>query len=129
MNLSQDYGWYVSVLGALAPQLPLYLVYLIGSIGAIIRWKRHPRASLFLIVSIAISFVTAIILTIVQMWLPYYLATLKVDAVSISYYFYGLNVIGNLIRALTFVFVLLAVFVERSPAPPGLGKTADEKSL
>lgn len=113
MNLSQDYGWYVSLLGALLPQIPLYLIYLVGSVIAVMRWKRHPRVSLYLLVSIAVSFVAAIILTVVQMWLPYYLARLKFDANMYTYYFYALRLISSLIGALTFGLILLAVFAER----------------
>lgn len=116
MNLSQNYGWYIALLGALLPQIPLYLAYLVGSTIALMRWSRHPRASLYLLISIFVSFITQIIVTAVQVWLPYYLITLNTDSRSYAYYFYGLSVIANLIHALTFGLLLLAVFSERTSA-------------
>ena len=46
-------------------QIPIFLVWLIGVVVAVVRWRRHPRPSLLLIIAVAILFLRALILPVV----------------------------------------------------------------
>ena len=117
MNTSSNYEWLQAVFYALAPQIPLYLIYLVGIIVALVYLKRHPRVSFLTIISIGISLLAGIIVTVVQVLLPSYLIRQGSSAQSLGYYFFGLGIISNLIHVVTFGLLLIAIFTGRSARP------------
>lgn len=98
---------------ALLPQLPVFLLYLVGIAIALWRWKWHPRVSLLLIVSLSVSLVWAIINTFAQVWLPSYIYRNINGAEYLYYAFYVLNIVSNLVHFAALGLLLFAVFSGR----------------
>ena len=44
-------NWITSILTNLATQIPMFIVLIGGAVIGVVRWKRHPRASLLLVCS------------------------------------------------------------------------------
>ena len=83
------------------PQVPLVLLFTVGIVLAIIRWQRHPLASLLLVVGATIELLLAVAYTV----LPYALE----NNGSMMAAFSVLRLVGLVGTAL----VMAAVFVER----------------
>lgn len=49
-------------------QIPVFLVWLTGVVVAVMRWRRHPRPSLMLVIALSIFFLRAIILPIITFY-------------------------------------------------------------
>jgi hypothetical protein len=92
-------------LGALVVQIPLYIVYGVGLALAFTRWNKHPRVSLLAAIAYSASIVISIILTIIQVSLPYQMAAQEVGAV-----YSILGICGNLIHAALAAVLVAAVF-------------------
>ncbi|MCM3900354.1 MAG: hypothetical protein ND866_01465 [Pyrinomonadaceae bacterium] len=93
-------------------ELPSLFVMLICIVVAIVRWKRHPRVSL--IVILALTFLTLVTLAsaAVFIWVP----RLFVDPgnyVTTSGVYAVLNIIYNGLFTLALGALLLAVFIQR----------------
>lgn len=53
-----------------ALQIPLYLVWLVGVVLAVISWKRNPKVSLLTVIALAVFFILSGVGTGLNMWLP-----------------------------------------------------------
>jgi hypothetical protein len=95
-------------------RLPLFLLWLIGTVIAIIRWKRHPRVSLLAI----IGFLVLSFSTFFTALLPPLTGQMMRDFLD---YRLLLNVLLPVMRLLPFldalgwIFVLPAIFNGRNP--------------
>lgn len=57
-------------LGGLLAQTPIYLVWLVGFILAWLRWSRHPRVSLLVVVATGIFLVSGVGVSLFNVFLP-----------------------------------------------------------
>ncbi len=103
----------LSNLGAIAVQIPVYIVYGVGLALAVTRWNKHPRVSLFAAIAYSASIVIGLVLTIVQASLPYELPAAEIGAI-----YSVLGVCGNLIHAGLAALLVAAVFGWRGPQEP-----------
>jgi len=92
-------------LSALLVQIPLYIVYGVGLTLAFTRWNKHPRASLLAAIAYSASIVISIILTIIQVSLPYQMSAQEVGAV-----YSILGICGNLVHAALAAVLVAAIF-------------------
>lgn len=97
-------------LGALAVQLPIYIVYCVGLVFAFTRWNKHPRVSLLATISYGVGMVVSIILTLIQVNLPYQMSANEIGAI-----YSVLGICGNLIHAGLAALLVAAVFGWRAP--------------
>ena len=121
--------WLFSLLMAVGRMFPMFLVWFIGLIIALVRWPRHPGISALVVAAIAVAGVTSIATQVVYTVLPRYW-DLKHFA----------NVAGIIGIASAFVYacawgcMLAAVFVGRSSTPDraafgDVTKTSADKPL
>jgi hypothetical protein len=120
--------WLFSLLMAVGRMFPMFLVWFIGLIIALVRWRRHPGVSALVVAAVAVAGVTSIATQVVYTVLPRYW-DLKHFA----------NVAGIIGIASAFVYacawgcMLAAVFVGRSSTPDqagfgGVTKTSADKT-
>jgi hypothetical protein len=101
-------------LTSLARQLPTFLVYLGGVIWALVCIGKHTKASIFLIIGIIILFLDSVIISGIYIWLPSYLMAQGNYPYNMSTYYLIIGIINNLVVAIGFIFIFLAVFSGRS---------------
>ncbi len=104
-------------LSDIAMQLPSLLTMLGGIIVAIIRWKRHPRISLMVVISLVLMILHLLLFAVV-------FATLRS---MISYENFRMmqtyqtlaSTAYNIILAIITAILLAAIFIQRNKSPEG----------
>jgi hypothetical protein len=87
---------------------PVVVVYVLGIIVAVKRYRRHPRIStlaLFALVGLLLLLLLSVLMPFVYRFVPDYLSTLDLDI---------LNLTHSLVYAALFLLLLVAVFSGRS---------------
>ncbi|MCM3872180.1 MAG: hypothetical protein ND895_15970 [Pyrinomonadaceae bacterium] len=93
-------------------QLPSLLTMLICIVVAIVRWKRHPRASLIVIIALAFLSLGSLAFAAVFVWVPRWVVSVGNPA-SAQSVFVVLGTIYNVLFAVAMAVLLLAVFIQR----------------
>ncbi len=96
-------------LSALAVQLPIFLVWLIGLILAIVFWKKHPRVSLFATVGISGLFILTLVTTYLNLWLPLMLHERGVSAAQIGVTLGVKGIVTSVFSAIFWGFIIGAI--------------------
>lgn len=110
-----DYG--PVLLTSLGYQLPLMLVWLVGFVFAILRWKWHPRVSLLIVIALVLAFFGSII-SVISNLLPLYMSrNMNVAASQIGVYMGIIGVVNILLHFVMWILLIIALFVGRKPAP------------
>jgi len=102
----------------LAYQLPVLIVLIVGLIFAIIRWKKHPRTSLLTLIAIVIILIVTILGVISNSFLPQILYTSNIDYSTIGIIFSVTSVLFNIMTAVSWVLLLIALFGKRKEKAP-----------
>jgi hypothetical protein len=103
------------VFGQFLTWLPLYLLWLLGIILALVRWRRHPTVSILAGLAFVILILNAMASTITIAWLPGYLQTgQNYSAEQVATILAGVLVCFNSISALAWALILVAIFAERN---------------
>jgi len=109
----------VSGFGVILGQLPQYLVLLGGAIVALARWRRHPQASLLVLIGVGVLFFDSLASDVLNAALPLVAAS---RALRFGYSRLG-NVLGacrvvfSVIAAIGYGLLLAAAFAGRAPQP------------
>ena len=101
------------MLGSLLLQSPILLVWLAGFILAAMYWRRHPRASLFTAIALAIFLVETLVDTYLNMWLPLQLSERGMGAVQISQIYMVKGIVTAIIGAVAWGLIVAAIFSGR----------------
>jgi hypothetical protein len=91
--------------------VPLVLVCLLGLIFAIIRWRRHPRVSLFAGLGCALLLVSSIVGSLAFGWAQHRMMT--GTAAEVGAFFTLIGIMRSVVSTAGFVFLLLAIFSGR----------------
>jgi hypothetical protein len=94
--------------------LPLYLLWMLGIILAMIRWQRHPTVSIQAALAFVILIVNSMASTVAYAWLPGYLQKGNYSAEQVGYVLTAARVFFNLVGAVAWVLILVAIFAERN---------------
>ena len=96
-----------------APKLPLFLVYIVGLVVALIRWHKYPRVSALTCMAVGVMFCHWAMIV----WpLPSFFHYLETE-IGWNARQYGFVVYNSLIAAIVLFLLLGAVFVDRSQRP------------
>jgi hypothetical protein len=100
------------LLGNYAVRAPLLLLWLVGIVAALTRWRRMPRVALLVVLGLLIALADTIVGGILSTWLPLWLARTSgperlATVVSI------LTFLRSLVEALAWGLVLVAAFRNR----------------
>ena len=92
---------------------PLLLVLVGSFIFAVVRWKRHPRTSLFASIGIGLYVIQIFVLSIVYYLLPGLLVRMNIFMNSRVYTV--IQIVDDLVYGVVLILLLVAAFSERSP--------------
>lgn len=91
-------------------QVPMYLVCLVGIIIALVRWKKHPRVSLFALLGLGLWLLVSLVFTAVSAWMPFWMQSQEIPISQYSL----INGVANILRTLlgtgSFILLLIAIF-------------------
>ena len=101
-----------SLLWLLLRKLPLVLVLLAGLGFAVIRWKQHPRASLFASIGIVLYIIEIFVMATVYQLLPGQLSQMHF---SMSTLFSVIRIVEDFFFSGILILLVTAAFSERTP--------------
>jgi hypothetical protein len=95
--------------------LPLYLLWMVGIILALVRWQRHPKVSILAGLAFLILIVNGMASTMTMAWLPGYLQSAQnYSAEQLGQVLSVVRVFFNLVSAVAWSLILVAIFGERN---------------
>jgi hypothetical protein len=106
----------MAVFRDLAIQIPSILAIVICSILAIVRWKRHPRISLLVLIGLLLLFIHEFAFALIYATVPDLIikSATEMNRETLTRNVYiGLAVIYNCLEVLPFVLLLIAIFMGR----------------
>lgn len=107
----------LNLLKAILEQAPSLLTLLGCIVFAITRWKRHPKVSLVLVISLGLLFFHGIVFSAVYNWVPgWFLQAGPYDPAAFRRVYLVLGLISNTSAAVIFALLLAAIFIQRRPA-------------
>jgi len=101
---------------SIATQLPSLLTMLGGIVVAIIRWKRHPRVSLTIVIALGLILLHVLVFAVVYAVLPR--LTGSADLKTLQNIHMLVSVAYNFTLAIFTTILLSAIFMHRTVAPP-----------
>ena len=107
---------FTDVLKGILFQLPIFLASLAGLIVVIVCWRRSPAASLWAVLAFGLSLVLCIVIPVVQqvMWRMMMERAMGFDTRNTINM--ALTVVWSLLRAVSYVFLLIGVYAGRKSA-------------
>ncbi|MGC4113647.1 MAG: hypothetical protein QM765_03080 [Myxococcales bacterium] len=97
---------------------PIYLTMLVGIVLAIVRWDRHPRTSLFAVVSLMGSLLLSVAGTVIGIALPMSLHQRGVSVAQVGIYLAAWSGVLSLLQAGCWGLLLVALFGPRGTPKP-----------
>lgn len=94
----------------------MLLLCLGGVVFAIVRWKRHPRASLMTVLGLGLYFLEGFIYTGVLYGLPKLTDAMHLSYVQIGPIYTALYVLDDFAFAAVIILMVAAIFTGRRPA-------------
>lgn len=104
-----------SLLLLLARKSPLILVLLAGLAFAVIRWRRHPRASLLASIGVILYIIDIFVMVAIYQLLPGQLSRIQVSIGSQIYMV--IQILDDLVYSAILILLVSAAFSERPPKP------------
>ncbi|MEY2498615.1 MAG: hypothetical protein QOD12_2171 [Verrucomicrobiota bacterium] len=104
------------MLGGIATQLPVFLVCLVGVMVALISWRRSPAASLWTFLAFGLALLLCVLIPVSQQPMLRLMKESSLDArVNANI---GLGVFWSIIRAITYILLLVGVYSGRRSTSP-----------
>ena len=111
--MSASDEWVFSLLMSLGRMLPMFIVWFIGLVIALVRWPRCPAVSLLVVAAIVLAGTTSVVTQVVYMVLPRYW-----DAANFSRIAGIIGVASTFVHACAWTCMLAAVFLGRTKELP-----------
>jgi hypothetical protein len=99
-----------SLLPQYLAQVPVYLVWLVGIVLAIVHWRRYPQPSLLTLIALVILFLRGLISTFLNTWLPLALHSQGWSVQGTSTFLLAHHIVSTLVAAVAYGLLLAAVF-------------------
>lgn len=103
-------------LSGLLTQLPLYIVWIVGIVIALVRWSRHPKVSLLLLIGLLVLLVQSLASGLLLPWLQIAMMDRGMGGSRIGMLIGVISVVTALIRTAAWGLILVAVFSGRESA-------------
>ncbi len=101
-----------SMLPSLVMQSPLYLVWLLGAVIAIVRWPRHPSVSALVISAMVIGILTSLICVLIYSALNQ--GIISGGAMNFSWLYKAVGICSTILHAASLGLLLTAAFCWRN---------------
>ena len=95
---------------SLLSHVPVYVVWIVGIVFAVIRWNRHSRVSLFLLLALVPMLFLSILGMAVSMSLPLYLRREGIEVPRLSLILGVWSLVLSTLQAGCWVLFLIALF-------------------
>ncbi|MCU0874447.1 MAG: hypothetical protein MUE50_19095 [Pirellulaceae bacterium] len=110
--MSASDEWVFSLLMSLGRMLPMFLVWFIGLVIALVRWPRCPAVSLLVVAASVLAGMTSVATQVIYMVLPRYW-----DAAGFARIAGIIGVASAFVHACAWVCMLAAAFLGRAKEP------------
>jgi len=97
-----------------AIQFPSLLALLVCLVIALVRWKRHPRASLVASAAFILLMLHGLVFAVLYTWIPHWLGEGSAESQRSFYNMFAL--FANALFAIAMAILLVAVFIDRKQA-------------
>jgi hypothetical protein len=112
---SSDLTWLWMAWSFFLPQLPFYLVWLIGMLLALLRWHRHPTASLLALLAFILFLTSSMVGTLLSVWVTSQMGNPDINRA----WMYSLITLGRTVAGtVAWILLLLALFGWRTSLQP-----------
>ena len=101
---------FITILSSLGIGIPLYIVWIITLIVAIINKKDYPKVSLLTITSILIFFISTVIFSVANAILPHIYINYGWSTYHMGVTMSVINIVRSLISALAWALIIYAIF-------------------
>jgi hypothetical protein len=100
---------------AIVQRSPLLLVVLAGILFSIVRWKRHPKASLITVIALGFYLFKIFSFMIFNYWLPSLRLSMQWSYSTADAFYTVMNVVNEIGFAVVIVLLVAAAYVDRRP--------------
>ena len=105
------------LLQGIITQLPILIAAFVGAIVTITRWKDAPSAGAWSLLGFGAAILLGILVPASQAWVRYWFIHNPGHPSDLAAVFTSLTVIWSLVRAASYIFLLVAIFAGRPAAP------------
>ena len=100
---------------ALLQRSPMLLVVLAGILFSIVRWRRHPKASLLTLIALGFYLIKFCAYTVFNYWIPMLRESMHWSYATAINLYTVLTVFNNIAFAAVLVILVAAAFANRQP--------------
>ena len=111
---------FASIMTTILIKLPIYLIWIVGIIIAIVNLKRKPPAAALALIALVIMFFASGVNDILNVTIPTAIARGQISALSVSPVLIFKGVLFVFIDLICWILILLAIFLKRKPATASL---------
>jgi hypothetical protein len=108
-------SFFPQILTNLLFRLPMLLLWLVALILCLVRWKRHPKASLLGIVAFSILVLQALVNVGLDVWFFGVMGP-PTSGMRVGKFYTLRSVLSTIVSAIGWGFLLVGFFVDRQPA-------------
>lgn len=106
----------ISVLTGLLTSVPLYLLWLVGIVLALVRMREHPNRYRLVAISLAIMLVVSVVITGFNLSIPFVMQQYARTFEEMSNTLMVVNIIGQIVTCVAWVLLLVALFARDAKA-------------
>ncbi len=104
-------------LTSLLQRSPLLLLVLAGILFSIVRWRRHPKASLLTVIALVFYLIKIFLFTAFNYWIPPLRESMHWSYAAANNLYTVLHVVNDIGFAIVIVLLVAAAFANRTPVP------------
>jgi high-affinity Fe2+/Pb2+ permease len=110
----------MNILTGLVSGLPVYLVWLVGVIYALVTWRKHPGISVLAIAALLMQLLVSLVFIALTRTVPQIVQKESdLTSAQMSMMFSAFALGQSCLSAVAYLLLLLAVFKGRKPPPAG----------
>jgi hypothetical protein len=127
----------IPTLTAIAVTIPMIIVWVIGIVLALSRWRRHPRVSQLMLTALALMIGATVVIRALYAWLPIAMRNRGWSMSEYGAFSTAIGIVSTLINAAAWALVISAAFGWRDrrqkenlfpPGPTAFGNEPRERN-
>jgi len=101
----------------IARRSPMLLFAVGAIIFSLVRWKRHPRASLLTTIAFVIFLLDAFVFSIIIYFIPMLMTSMRMSGIMIDWLYFFVFFFGDFAYVIVIVLLVSAAFSQRQTTP------------